>query len=338
MKRNRMSAGIGAAIGMLLLILDSKTVLEGARSGIDLCLKTVIPSLFPFFVLSVLLNGAFSGREFPVLRPIGKLFGIPTGAESILLSGFLGGYPVGAQSVQRACQTGALSGTEGARILSFCNNAGPAFLFGMAAALFPRAWMAWALWGIQILSAWLVSQVFPTKNRTSVHLKAEETTSLPGAVNISVRVMAGVCGWVVLFRVILTFLNRWIFWLLPATAQVVIAGVLELSNGCCSLISIDNIGLRFLLCGGMLSFGGLCVGMQTFSVAPGLDKKLYFPGKLLQTLFSLLLSLAVQCFFPEDMRLISSKWLPIVLFGALVPALLLIKKQKSSSNSAFIGV
>ena len=46
---------------MLALILDSKTALLGAQSGLDLCVRTVIPSLFPFFVISILLTAPFGG-------------------------------------------------------------------------------------------------------------------------------------------------------------------------------------------------------------------------------------------------------------------------------------
>ena len=36
------------ALGMIVLILDSKTALSGCREGVTLCLNVVIPSLFPF--------------------------------------------------------------------------------------------------------------------------------------------------------------------------------------------------------------------------------------------------------------------------------------------------
>ena len=46
---------------MLALILDGRTAIDGARQGIELCLRTVIPSLFPFFVLSILLTSSLLG-------------------------------------------------------------------------------------------------------------------------------------------------------------------------------------------------------------------------------------------------------------------------------------
>ena len=67
---------------MLALILDGRTAIDGARQGIELCLRTVIPSLFPFFVLSILLTSSLLGSSLAVLRPLGRLFGMPDGAES----------------------------------------------------------------------------------------------------------------------------------------------------------------------------------------------------------------------------------------------------------------
>ena len=48
-------------LGMLLLILDSGTALEGAKEGLVLCVSSVIPALLPFWVLSSLLTGSLWG-------------------------------------------------------------------------------------------------------------------------------------------------------------------------------------------------------------------------------------------------------------------------------------
>ena len=100
MKLRKILPGLFAAAGMVVLILDSRTALMGASEGVALCLKTVIPSLFPFFILSGILSGSLMGLEFPILRPIGRVLGMPNGSEMLLVSGFLGGYPVGAKAVR----------------------------------------------------------------------------------------------------------------------------------------------------------------------------------------------------------------------------------------------
>jgi hypothetical protein len=114
--------GIGASIGMIVLILDTKTVLSGARDGITLCAYTVIPSLFPFFLFSVLLNHILLSGDLRFLHPLGKLTGIPTGAEPLLLIGLIGGYPVGAQCISDAYRNKCISRTDAHRMLGFCSK------------------------------------------------------------------------------------------------------------------------------------------------------------------------------------------------------------------------
>lgn len=293
--------GLFAFLGMAVLILDARTALSGAQEGVALCLRTVIPSLFPFFVLSAMLTGSLLGRRIPLLGWLGRLCKIPDGGESLLLTGLLGGYPVGAQAVAQAYRQGALSRADGERLLGFCSNAGPSFLFGMLMPLFPTQRAAWALWGVHILSALIVGALLPGKRRSSVVLTAAEPPSLSRALNQATHAMAGVCAWVVLFRVLLAVLNRWCFWLLPTPARLLLTGALELTNGCCALGDASGDALRFLLASMMLGFGGLCVGMQTASVTGELGMGLYWPGKVMQSVISLLLAATVQyALFPAQ--------------------------------------
>ena len=306
MERRKYLYGIGAAAGMLVLILDGKTALAGARSGIELCLMTVIPALFPFIVLSILLSGALLGASIPPLRPVGKILKMPAGTESLLLCAFLGGYPSGAVAVSEAFRAGSLSKGAAERLLSFCNNAGPAFLFGMTLSLFPDAGAAWLLWGIHILSALAVGILIPGKEYSPVKLK--KGGSSIGVIKKAITVMATVCAWVILFRIIITFLDRWILWLFPPEVRVAVIGVLELSNGCCSLTLVNDVRVRLILCSGMLALGGLCVTMQTVSSVRGLKMNQYYLGKILQFVCSILLSAAAVFHF----------WWVFPVFGVVV--------------------
>lgn len=323
--------GIAAALGVALLILDSKTALIGAQEGVTMCIQTVIPSLFPFFMFSILLTTSLMGRPVKLLRPICKLCHIPDGAESILIAGFLGGYPVGAQCVSQGFESGQLSHNDARRLLGFCSNCGPAFLFGMAASMFSAWWIPWALWLIHILSALLVGILLPGMPARCAPSRPRRISPVE-ALDRSVRIMAGVCGWVIMFRILITFACRWFLWAVPVEYRVVFSGIMELSNGCIVLGEIENISLRFILCSGFLAFGGLCVTMQTLSVtSPRLDKSLYFPGKVLQCCISLTLACIVR-----------GAAQPAILCGAVlagtVTTVFLRKIQKSGRNSLPVGV
>ena len=144
---------VSAAVILLLLILDTPTAIQGATDGIELCIKVVIPSLFPFLIVSAYLNRALRGSSIPGVHRIASSLNIPKGGDSLLLLGLIGGYPVGAQLVSQSYDQHQLSRRTGKILLGYCSNAGPAFIFGMAGSLFTSKSITFLLWGIHVISA-----------------------------------------------------------------------------------------------------------------------------------------------------------------------------------------
>ena len=320
--RHRQLSCFFSALGLLILILDGKTALSGAADGIDLCVRTVIPALFPFFILSsafLSCAASFSWRE----KGLSSLFGLPQGAGALALPCFLGGYPVGAQSVYQAYANRRLRKASAQKLLAFCNNAGPTFIFGVIGQMFPKPWMPWALWGIHIAGA-LAAARCVSGMEDSECIKKQTVSSKGDIMAGAVKTMGVVCGWIILFRVLIAFLDRWFLWLLPQTARVTVVGLLELSNGCCELTQISNISIRFILCSGMLAAGGLCVTAQTVSVTKDLSLRYYWFGKLIQILVSLVLSCGIM-------------YRTILPIPFLLPLLYKIRKKRSG-NQALSGV
>lgn len=311
--RNILLTGCMAAMGMLVLILDAKTALAGAEEGLHLCLLTIIPSLFPFFVLSVLLTGSMAGIPSVLFRPLGRLCGIPEGSEILLLTGFLGGYPVGAQGVAQAWRNGQLNRHDAHRMLGFSSNAGPAFIFGIIGTHFSQMYVPWILWGIHILSALMTAYLLPGKSRSNATVSPKDIVSLPEAMERSLKISAGVCGWIILFRIVIAFCDRWFLWYLPENVQVAFYGALELANGCCRLSQIPDPGTRFMICTALLSFGGLCVTMQTVTATKGLGLGKYLPGKLLQCIISLTIAAGIRplLFSEAESKPVNYHWLMI---------------------------
>ncbi len=324
-----------AAAAMAVLILDTKTALYGGAEGVDLCIKTLIPSLFPFFLVSILLTSSLMGQKIPFLVPLAKLLRVPSGAEPLLTVGLLGGYPVGAQSIAQARKNGNLSDSDARRMMAFCSNAGPAFLFGIGSRLFSSVWTCWLLWGIHIVSAWIVGILTPGGRTESIQPRQEPTITLSQALRKALEVMAMVCGWVVIFRVLLAILERWILWMLPAELQILMYGFLEIANGCCALQGLQSEGMRLVLFSGFLGFGGLCVALQTYSVTAGsgVDTSLYLPGKLTQCAFSVLLACGAQPFLSEDARWSPNPW--IICICLIVCAGYCLLQRKGKMTVAF---
>jgi len=289
------------SICILLLITDTKTATGGAAEGIDLCLRVVIPSLFPFFILATYMNASLLGLQIPGLRKLADLLHIPPNSESLLLLSLIGGYPVGAQLITDAYKAGQLSRKQSHILLGYCNNAGPSFIFGIAGILFSSQWIPFLLWSIHILSALITGFLLPRPEYSTFSGHSGTDISIVMALRKSISACSSVCGWVVTFKIVMAYVQKWASGFLNKEYLIILTGILELSNGCVCLDQIGNESLRFMLCTVFLAFGGLCVMLQTATVTESLGLGLYIPGKVAQTAISLLIAMFVSGFvFPGN--------------------------------------
>ena len=118
---------------MVLLLWRSAVAAEAVRRGLTLCARSVIPALFPYFLVSGLfISLGFADGVGRRLEPLTRrLFGVGGAGASAFFLGLLGGYPVGGRTVGQLYRAGRLSKDEAERLLAFCNNAGPSFILGV---------------------------------------------------------------------------------------------------------------------------------------------------------------------------------------------------------------
>ena len=289
-KQHSVGSIIGLSAVMLVLILDIRTAIESASQAISLCITTVIPSLFPMMVLSSLLTDRIAASTTHSTGKLCSALGIPSGQEGLIVSGFLGGYPVGAACIGTQYRMGNLERRDAEHLLYFCSNVGPSFLFGICGQLFSSKPAVWVLWAVHITSALMVG--ITHINKTTERYKQHKNTvrSTPEIIRSAMANMGVICGWVVMFRVIIQFCQKWLFCYLPTEIGIIISGILELTNGSCMLNQIKNELLRFVICSVTLAFGGICVILQTASVISPLSTASYLRGKITQSLYSLFLS------------------------------------------------
>lgn len=309
--------------GMICLILDSRCVAEAAAQAVSQCLSAVIPSLFPLFVICNYTLPMLAQWRVPWLCRFCK---IPQGCESIFALGSLGGFPVAAQCI---CQTN-LPKKDAERMLGFCSNCGPAFLFGIIGSFFVDRSIPFVLMAIQILSALLVAHVWgrvPASSGTP-HIKP---MSLAESVQRAIRSMAAVCAWIILGNVLLLFGRRWVFPFFSPMVGIVLSGLTELTNGCFLLPQISDTSIRFIAASGFVCFGGLCVMLQVHAMVAekGLSMKAYFGQKLLQS--------ASGAFIAALYGAIGILALPAVFLGGILAKLAVEKMSLMLYNNAGKG-
>ena len=279
-----------AAAGLAVMLLaQAQTAADAVREGIELCLRAVIPSLFPFFAVSSLLVslGAAEAAGRLLARPFGRLFRCGGAGCAALLLGLVGGYPVGARTAAALVRQGTLTREEGGRLLTVCNNAGPAFAVGVAGVtVFASARVGAYLYLIHIAAALVTGLLLCRRGSPSpsAAVPAPAVTGLAqrllSAVSDAAAAMGRVCAFVVFALVLLRLAETATgTWSAPA------AGFVELTNGILRLTP-DRRG--FVTAAALLGWGGLSVYGQTAAVTAGSGIPLgrYLPAKAVQAALS----------------------------------------------------
>ena len=283
--------------GLLVWFLaDAGGVRDVMQEALRLCARSVIPSLFPFMVVtSVLLSLGFGELAAPWLAGLMEpLFRVPGAGSAALLLGLVGGYPIGAQTAAELYRDGLVSREEAERMLAFCNNSNPVFLISvLGAGVFGSVRAGVWIWLIHVFSALLTGLAF---RGTGAGARPSRTADRPvframglipafvGAVRSSVSGMLSVCGFVAFFYVLAHPLAA-----LGGRLGPCLVGITELFS-LTPLLTPDRFG--FILAAGAAGWGGISVLCQTLAVLEGSGLRLRncLLGKAVQGLLSLLLA------------------------------------------------
>ena len=297
--RRRILLTLGLLGVMALLLLCSADAAQAVRDALALCAQSVIPALFPFFVVSSLFIdlgcAAVLGRSLaPVMH---RLFGVSGAGGTAFLLGIIGGYPVGGRTAGELYRSGQCEREECERLLAFCNNAGPSFILGIAGlgcfgSVIVGAW----LYLIHVGAAVMVGLLFRSTSRQMGRPKKTETPRWADALIEAVRggamSMVNICAFVVFFLVILRLFSRF-----TGIQHGAILGIVEMTNG---ILRLANDRRGFIWAAGLLGWGGLSVHCQTAAVlsGSGLSLKRYFIGKALQAAISMVAAWPVSLLLP----------------------------------------
>lgn len=308
---------------MVLIILNPKTSVISVANSMELCLKSVIPGVFPFIFLGSAIASELRNVRISVLE---HLLRIPTGSAGFLLIGFLCGYPVGAKLLQDAANRNHVPKESAIRMISFCNNASPAFIIGILSSLFSNAWAGVAMWCIQILSSLILGIVLPGNQQSANNSHEKPPENIGMILKDAITALASICGWVIIFGLCIAYINAAIEGL-NSVQKVIICGAIELTNGIFLLSNIQSDAVRFILSSILLSFGGLCVLLQTLSVAPSANPGAYLRARALHAAISAVFSsLTALIIFPCDVS--TMQCLPLFLCTAILGCIIALFNKK----------
>ena len=147
--RQGLAAAAALAFGVLVLAVPEAAA-RGFAGGTALCLQSVLPALFPFFVVCELLTAA--PPPAVLLRPMQQVLGLESAetARALLLS-WVGGYAVCARLAGQLYGAGRITRRDAAllQVLGCCS--GPGFVIGcVGGALLGNVRLGAVLYAAQI--------------------------------------------------------------------------------------------------------------------------------------------------------------------------------------------
>ena len=270
----RAAAAIPLLALFCLLLWRSAELAEGVRAGVHLFGRNILPTVFPFAILSAY----FAALPLPRERENGcfrRLFRLPTSALLPFLIGLLAGFPLGAKVTCDGYRAGIYTKEEAERMLCFTNNTGLAFLVGsVGRGMRGCVRDGVILFAVQALVAVLIALILSAFSPRQGSRRVESRSlpplsfpSFPSAVQGAVNASLSVAGFIAFFSGILAILRV----TLPHTAYLAATALLEVGNAC-SALSGEALGLpltAFAVC-----FSGISVFMQAAAMAAGTDLRL----------------------------------------------------------------
>ena len=291
----------------LLILRNSEVAIEYMGRGLSLCAHTVIPSLFPFMVISELLVASGAGEALGRLlsKPMKWIFGLSGAGCSAIVLGSMCGFPVGASTAVSLYDKNVISKEECEHLLTFSNNPSSAFLVtAVGTSLFGNHRLGLMLYLVILGTAFFIGFLmrFFLRQKASGQEKAKEHPHFPSglhpggvsmftnAVSHAAVSMLTVSAYVVFFSALTGTLSRMLLDMghLSQEVYALICGFFELSGGvseAAALVGQNSSSMTpIILTAVIAGWSGLSVHCQIMTLCGGrgLSFKPYFIAKILQ--------------------------------------------------------
>lgn len=289
---------------LMLILLNKSLVSKTVITSFSIWFNTLVPSMFPMFILSDILI-SYNFTEFipkKFINSVSKLFNISANAVLILFLSIISGFPTNAINIKNAVDEDMISIKEAEHLLLFNHFANPLFVLETIGVFYLHN----TKHGIIILVSHIISNIFiaiifrnknnyttnnyKTKNNKSQSFGDTISNSIVKSINSLLMISGTITLFLILSTLIINIFN------LNNYLTIVIQGILEMTMSIASL-SILNISdiLKVVITTMVISFGGLSIHLQVYS---SLDDKIcyknYFVGRICQTIISGILSFIIM--------------------------------------------
>lgn len=310
-----------------------KLVIESAKSGLYSWFNILLPSLFPFMVLSDILISLdyvhlFSKALEPLIKPLYNVSGY--GSLPIIISS-VSGYPMGAKLTSQIRSNNMVSLIEANRLIAFTSTSGPLYILGTVAIgmlnnseinfllIFPHYFAAFTLGlifrfikigDINKFEKKLVK--VPNSNKDQLQRKFKPLGKLiSDSIKNGISSILLIGGFVIFYSVIiniifelevtktaLSFISNFLR-LDKEIIKAFFSGIVEMTQGCINIANLSiNFYIKILMLNFIIAWGGLSIHSQalSFIYETDINPSIYILAKLAHGILSVFYTIIIYPF------------------------------------------
>lgn len=279
------------------LLINKYLIFTTISFSLNLWIKNILPSLFPFFIISNILISYNITNYIPntITNFFSKIFHIKKEAILVFFLSIISGFPSNAKITREMYDLNILNEKEAAHILSFTHFSNPLFILTTVSILFYHNKKI----GLIILLSHYISNIIVgiilRNNNLNIDIKTASSNNnnnfsiiFINSIKNATDTIIFICGILTTYLVIAAIIiNKF------NINKIIIKSILEITIGLKEL-SYYNLNDLYLamISSFIISLGGLSILTQVKAQLLGtnISIKPYIKGRIYQSIFSLILA------------------------------------------------
>ncbi len=290
------------SIFIFFILYNSTEIMESIKLSFSICINNLFPSLIPFMLLSnILINYDFVNDISDIFKSImTKIFKVNKNCAFALMMSIISGTPSNAKYLKDLLDKNLISTNDCQKCLNFCHFTNPIFILGTIGYTFLKDKR---LGLIILISHYTSSILIGLFNKNNINdnfdnFKLDKSNKsfisiLTSSINSVIDTLLLIMGIITTSLILSCILNN-IFNL--NNNLKFLYGIIEVTQGLKYIsLSTFSIKIKAILSTFLISFGGICIHAQVFSILE--NKKIrylpYFISRISHAIISSSITLLI---------------------------------------------
>ena len=287
-------------------LINRNLIFDTVGFSLNIWINSILPSLFPFFVISDILNSYNVISYVPnfIKNTFKNLFNINDSCLFVFFISMLSGFPSNARNIKNLYNDKKITKDEAEHLLFYTHFANPMFILGTLVIIFLNNK---SLGLLILISHYLPNFIigfllrkynnpkhnYNTNNNNCISFGIVFTKSIKSSIDSLLLILGTLTSFLIISTIIINMFK------LNTINGLLIKSILEITSGLKELSMINfNNKLLVIVSSCILSFGGLSVHMQVINELndTNISYKNFFIGRIFQCTLSFFISYFI-CLF-----------------------------------------